>query len=501
MTSTATNQSTPPPIDCVSWPLALRHGNLPRSSSFQAFRAAVRDLHNIDDFEKERIGGGFYGDVYKVVHKRSGQVTVLKINKSGENCVRSLREIQILNRLEHPHILRYVGACVYEGRLHPLTEYVNGGCLEDLLRDSRQELSWRMKMKVARDIASGMAFLHSKKIYHRDLASKNCLLRKDASGYTAVVADFGLAGEVPGEFSMFQPVDGQANDQTDGEVSESRLGERKKSYVRKICEVDLEDGKQEVQFEIVKSPALIKKDGKRRRFSMRKAQSVVGSPYWMAPELMNSKPYNELVDVFSYGILMCEIIARIDADPDCLSRTSEFGLDQEAFIKMCQTEGLQCPSSFMQIAFDCCQVDPAHRPTFPEVVRRLDDLLAWYPASPRLQRSLADGNSPDGEREKSSYATQIEIRLRQSNDGITSTKVVRPRSYHAYEPNRNMDSRMETGSEENGHLEVSRSFRTRRTSLKNELRRNSSPSSDSQIRPDSLGRMTASTKLSSMSQL
>ena len=50
--------------------------------------------------------------------------------------------------------------------------------MEDLLRDSRQELSWRMKMKVARDIASGMAFLHSKKIYHRDLASKVCQVCK-----------------------------------------------------------------------------------------------------------------------------------------------------------------------------------------------------------------------------------------------------------------------------------------------------------------------------------
>ena len=42
----------------------------------------------------------------------------------------------------------------------------------DLLRDKTRELSWNTKMKFARDIALGMAYLHSKKFYHRDLASK-----------------------------------------------------------------------------------------------------------------------------------------------------------------------------------------------------------------------------------------------------------------------------------------------------------------------------------------
>lgn len=48
---------------------------------------------------------------------------------------------------------------------------------------------------------------------------------------------------------------------------------------------------------------------------------VVGSPYWMAPECLNGKHYCEQADVFSFGITLAEIIARIPADPDIMPRT------------------------------------------------------------------------------------------------------------------------------------------------------------------------------------
>ena len=40
----------------------------------------------------------------------------------------------------------------------------------------------------------------------------------------------------------------------------------------------------------------------------------------MAPEVLNGKPYNEKADVFSYGIVVCEVISRLDADPDEIPR-------------------------------------------------------------------------------------------------------------------------------------------------------------------------------------
>ncbi|NXT26009.1 TESK1 kinase, partial [Syrrhaptes paradoxus] len=278
-----------------------------RPSSYRALRSAVSTLARIDDFYCEKIGAGFFSEVFKVRHRQSGQIMVLKMNKLTSNRGNMLREVQLMNRLSHPNILRFMGVCVHQGQLHALTEYINGGNLEQLL-DSPVLLSWSVRVKLALDIAHGLRYLHSKGIFHRDLTSKNCLVRCEANGYTAVVGDFGLAEKIP----------------TYSEGTE-------------------------------KEPL-----------------AVVGSPYWMAPEVLRGEIYNEKADVFAYGIILCETIARIPADPDYLPRTEDFGLDVATFRTMV---GIDCPAAFLQLAFHCCSMEPTSRPSFLEITQCLEGIL------------------------------------------------------------------------------------------------------------------------------
>jgi len=44
-----------------------------------------------------------------------------------------------------------------------------------------------------------------------------------------------------------------------------------------------------------------------RRCERKKRYTVVGNPYWMAPEMMKGNKYDEKVDIFSFGIVLCEV--------------------------------------------------------------------------------------------------------------------------------------------------------------------------------------------------
>uniref|UniRef100_A0A4X2LC21 dual-specificity kinase n=1 Tax=Vombatus ursinus TaxID=29139 RepID=A0A4X2LC21_VOMUR len=239
-----------------------------RPSSYRALRSAVSSLARVDDFHcAEKIGAGFFSDVYKVRHRQSGQILVLKMNRLPSNRGNTLREVQLMNRLRHPNILRFMGVCVHQGQLHALTE--------------------------------------------------NCLVRREEEGLTAVVGDFGLAEKIP----------------------VYREGARKEPL------------------------------------------AVVGSPYWMAPEVLRGELYDEKADVFAFGIVLCELIARVPADPDYLPRTEDFGLDVAAFRALV---GEDCPPPFLLLAIHCCSMEPSSRAPFTEITQHLEHILEQLPGPQSL---------------------------------------------------------------------------------------------------------------------
>ncbi|KAK7461996.1 hypothetical protein BaRGS_00038578 [Batillaria attramentaria] len=297
--------------------------DLGRSASFHTHSQDHRVFRASDLIPGEVLGQGFFGQAIKVTHRVTGEVMVIKeLFRFDEEAQKSfLHEVSVLRKLENPYVLKFLGVLYRDKKLNMVTEYVDGGTLSDILLNHSIDLSWVQRAKFVKDISMGMSYLHSMNIIHRDLNSRNCFIRKDQ---TVVVADFGLAKIVPRHPELMR-------------VEKEKNG----------------------------------RSGK-KRFQRKKRHTVVGNPYWMAPEMLNGASYDEKVDVFSYGIIVCEVIARVSADPDDLPRCVDFGLNVELFHKkFCQN----CPEPLLMLAVLCSQLEPNKRPSFESLNHLCEALI------------------------------------------------------------------------------------------------------------------------------
>ena len=134
--------------------------------------------------------------------KWKGQpVAAKRVNVSGKSrAVSFLREVKVLARLRHPHVLPFYAACLKPpDHCLLLTDYCTGGTLKEWLypRDGSNPPSTRRRLRIGFQIARGMRYLESLGIMHRDLKPSNVFLTHPGKGARAVIADFGLARPVP----------------------------------------------------------------------------------------------------------------------------------------------------------------------------------------------------------------------------------------------------------------------------------------------------------------
>ena len=142
-------------------------------------------------FERE-LGHGGMAVVLLAHDVRHGRPVAIKVFRSdvgdAMGAERFQREIRLLARLQHPHILPLYDSGTTGETSYFVTAFVEGESLRERLRREHQ-LPIDEAVRLASEIADALDFAHQHDVVHRDIKPENILLH---DGH-AVVADFGIA--------------------------------------------------------------------------------------------------------------------------------------------------------------------------------------------------------------------------------------------------------------------------------------------------------------------
>ncbi|ORZ28351.1 kinase-like domain-containing protein [Lobosporangium transversale] len=144
----------------------------------------------------QTLGEGEFAKVKLGVHADTGEEVAIKLirRQSMDNTQRISkigREISVLRTIRHPNIITLFDVIETERYFGIVIEYASGGELFDHILAHRY-LRERDACRLFAQLMSGVHYLHSKHIVHRDLKLENLLLDKNRN---IIITDFGFANQ------------------------------------------------------------------------------------------------------------------------------------------------------------------------------------------------------------------------------------------------------------------------------------------------------------------
>ncbi|KAM4888337.1 myosin light chain kinase, smooth muscle isoform 1-T1 [Thomomys bottae] len=150
----------------------------------------VSDFYDIE----ERLGSGKFGQVFRLVEKKTGKIWAGKFFKaySAKEKENIRQEIGIMNCLHHPKLVQCVDAFEEKANIVMVLEIVSGGELFERIIDEDFELTERECIKYMKQISEGVEYIHKQGIVHLDLKPEN-IMCVNKTGTRIKLIDFGLA--------------------------------------------------------------------------------------------------------------------------------------------------------------------------------------------------------------------------------------------------------------------------------------------------------------------
>ncbi|KAJ8022869.1 Proto-oncogene tyrosine-protein kinase receptor Ret [Holothuria leucospilota] len=196
------------------------------SDDFITWKRAARVVHDSRwEFSRNNLifdkvlGEGEYGRVLRAqalnIRGHTGYtpvaVKMMKTTASPSEVQDFVRELELLKQVNHPNVIRLLGAVTTKGPFLVIVEYCEHGALRSFLRANRKRapvfnenhdsllnatpvnIGRHELVSYAWQICRGMYYLSCLKFVHRDLAARNILVTSD---YVMKISDFGLSRDI-----------------------------------------------------------------------------------------------------------------------------------------------------------------------------------------------------------------------------------------------------------------------------------------------------------------
>ncbi|CAG9311350.1 unnamed protein product [Blepharisma stoltei] len=154
-------------------------------------------FYQVYELEPNPIGGGLHGEIRKCKHRRTQEARVVKIiPKEGQDSDQNnsvLNQVNTLKALDHPNILKMIDFFEAKTEYFLVLEYLEGGDLCDKIT-SGMSFSEKQACSAMKQILSGVSYMHSRRLVHRDMKPDNILIvnPEESDNFSLKIIDFDL---------------------------------------------------------------------------------------------------------------------------------------------------------------------------------------------------------------------------------------------------------------------------------------------------------------------